>query len=198
MFPRLVQVFHTMHKNALRQTVMQRRKQLDAAARQEKSARITSALLQLLDADSGGNAHVLAYRAMNSEVNIDPVFERADRQHVYAPVTHHHEHMQWHRITADTQWRKGLFGIYEPVDGELWNPGEYPTVLVCPLTGFDRKGNRLGMGKGCFDFWLARHRRHIARIIGVGFACQELERIPAEPHDIPMQIIITENEVIHV
>ncbi len=186
-----------MSKSALRQEVMQRRLALGDARRREYSAAISETLLDFIAREMPRTEQLLAYRAMNSEVNIDPVFELRDRES-YAPVTHHHEHMLWHRITPETRWQPGLFGVLEPVDGEIWEPGRACTVLICPLTGFDRSGNRLGMGKGCFDFWLAQHRSHIAHIIGVGFACQELDRIPSEPHDIPMQTIITEREIIHV
>jgi len=52
------------------------------------------------------------------------------------------------------------------------------------------------MGKGCFDFWLAQHHHHIQQIIGLAFSCQEVAAVPAERHDMPMNCIITEKEVI--
>ncbi|PJC70988.1 MAG: 5-formyltetrahydrofolate cyclo-ligase, partial [Zetaproteobacteria bacterium CG_4_8_14_3_um_filter_59_5] len=68
--------------------------------------------------------------------------------------------------------------------------------LLCPLVGFDRCGNRLGMGKGCFDRWLDGMKNHILLGVGLAFACQECPRIPAEAHDMPLDIIITEGETI--
>jgi len=69
-------------------------------------------------------------------------------------------------------------------------------VLLCPLTAFDRQGNRLGMGKGCFDYWLSKHRHGLDQVIGLAFSGQEVAHIPAEAHDAPLDYIITEKEVI--
>jgi len=182
-----------MNKLELRQLALSRRRGIDDAARQGYSSTITEKLMQYV-----AQTHVktlLSYRAMSSEVNADHIFDLPDYQ-LYAPVTHHHEHMEWHRIRPSTLWQPGLFGVDEPQDGELWQPDIAPTLLICPLTGFDRLGNRLGMGKGCFDYWLASHRSALHSVIGLAFSCQEMDAIPAEPHDIPMDVVITENEVI--
>jgi len=137
---------------------------------------------------------LLTYRAMPSEVDTEPLFHLPDYR-IFAPATHHQQQMHWRQITPQTRWRKGMFGILEPASGQCWEQGEN-TILLCPLTAFDRQGNRLGMGKGCFDFWLGKHRQHLDQVIGLAFAGQEVAQIPAEGHDAPMDCIITEQEVI--
>jgi len=131
---------------------------------------------------------------MASEVNTDSLFHLPG-YHIFAPVTHHHEHMEWLLTSSQTRWKKGLFGILEPTSGQHWalNTG---TVLLCPLTAFDRQGNRLGMGKGCFDYWLSKHRHALEQVIGLAFSGQEVAHIPAEGHDVPLDCVITEKEVI--
>jgi len=104
--------------------------------------------------------------------------------------------MQWREVGPDSLWHKGKFGIEEPVGGRPWAPSVGKAVLVCPLAGFDRRGNRLGLGLGCFDRWLARYGADLAVTFGLGFSCQELPAIPAESHDVPLDFIITEREVI--
>jgi len=104
--------------------------------------------------------------------------------------------MQWHRVDGGTVWQKGRHGIEEPVDGPLWRSEEGPVLVTCPLVGFDRMGNRLGMGMGCYDRWLARHGADVACIVGLAFSCQELESIPREAHDVRMNYVITEAEII--
>ena len=72
-----------------------------------------------------------------------------------------------------------------------------PDVLFVPLAGFDRRGARLGYGAGYFDATLEQLRRHKpVRAIGVAFACQEVLFLPTEPHDQPLDIVLTERDLI--
>lgn len=70
-----------------------------------------------------------------------------------------------------------------------------PDIILMPLAAFDARGNRLGYGGGFYDRALARlsDRGLTPRLIGLAFACQEVERIPAETHDVPIAEILTEN-----
>ena len=63
-----------------------------------------------------------------------------------------------------------------------------------PGVAFDRKANRLGRGKGFYDRLLAQTH---ALKIGICYDLQLLDEIPAEPHDIKMDIIVTENNIIY-
>jgi len=184
-----------MNKHELRQAGLTRRQAVTTEERQQMSSVITGSLVKHLQQHFPATDTLLSYRAMNSEANADALFTQSDYQ-IFAPVTHHHEHMEWRAITVDTHWAPGLFGVLEPQQGALWQEQNHATVLICPLSAFDRRGNRLGMGKGCFDFWLAEHRSQLQCIIGLAFSCQEVAEIPCEVHDIPMNFIITENEVI--
>jgi len=187
------------NKDQLRQQALARRRAMPEQMRQNAAARIVQGLLDYLaEHDSRlSDSPLLIYRSLSDEVDTTQLFEAcaglAGRD-VYAPVTHHAGHMHWQRIDAQTRWQRGSFGIMEPVDGEPWSPADKPAVLACPLVGFDRSGNRLGLGKGCFDRWLGEAKNHILLSVGLAFACQECPPIPAENHDIPLDIIITEEE----
>jgi len=184
-----------INKERLRASALASRKQLSVEERALYSIQIRERLLSHLAAQSQASEMLLAYCAMPSEVNIDTLFELSEFN-MFAPVTHHHEHMEWREVNPDTNWSHGVFGILEPDSAALWQGGDAITTLLCPLTAFDRSGNRLGMGKGCFDFWLASHRKEIHQVIGLAFACQEVAEIPAEGHDMPMDFVITEEEII--
>ena len=82
------------------------------------------------------------------------------------------------------------FGLQEPpADTERVNP----TLVLTPLLGFDRSGNRLGYGKGHYDRALEKLRAEgRVFVCGLAFFGQEVERIPAEPHDIPLDWVMTE------
>lgn len=67
-------------------------------------------------------------------------------------------------------------------------PADELTMLVVPMVGFDTQGNRLGYGAGNYDRYLAQVPQ-ACRIVGVAFAEQQVDAIPAEPHDIPLPIM---------
>lgn len=185
-----------MHdKQQLRLRALEARRALPPKMRHDASIRIQDSLLALIKTMDADGHPLLTYRSMDDEVETDRLFADSTRR-TFAPVTHARGHMQWHEITTATRWEKGAFDVPEPRDGKLWEPDDGRGILACPLVAFDRSGNRLGLGKGCFDLWLSRFRADIFAVIGLAFACQELEAIPTEAHDIPMDYIITEDEVI--
>jgi len=107
-----------------------------------------------------------------------------------------------------------VLGDEEPLELRLWEPGAplYPSgfgtlappddapqvepdLVIMPLLGFDRAGTRLGYGGGYYDRTLASLTK-TPRLIGFAFAAQELDFIPREPHDIPLDAVITEQGVL--
>ncbi len=90
----------------------------------------------------------------------------------------------------------GFRGIREPADRE--SPGIDPRELdlaVVPGTAFDRSGNRLGRGGGYYDRFLPRLRPGVPKI-GLAFECQVVEEIIPDPHDAPVDLVITEDRVL--
>lgn len=84
----------------------------------------------------------------------------------------------------------GIWQIPVPVEDRRVEPD----VLLVPLVGFDAAGYRLGYGGGYYDRTLAAFRRR-PLAVGVGFAVAELPTIHPQPHDIPMDLIVTETEI---
>jgi hypothetical protein len=91
------------------------------------------------------------------------------------------------RYTSPADLQGGFFDIMEPV-GEVFTHEEEIEVAVVPGMGFDGRGNRLGRGKGYYDRLLAR-LPHTYKI-GVCFDFQKMPGIPADEHDIKMDVII--------
>lgn len=93
--------------------------------------------------------------------------------------------------------RQGQWGIWEPAEhAPGWN-GEISCMLV-PGAAFDERGNRIGYGAGFYDRFieqLASEGKNPKRI-GIAFEVQVCKQLPAEPHDIPMHMIITESRAI--
>ncbi len=91
------------------------------------------------------------------------------------------------------QWSPG-----EPLERGFWNipvPRQrrpiHPDAVLAPTVGFDRAGYRLGYGGGYFDRTLAQPDRP-SLAIGIGLDFARLDTIWPQPHDIPMDVIITE------
>lgn len=70
-----------------------------------------------------------------------------------------------------------------------------PDILIMPLAVFDGRGGRIGYGAGHYDRAITRLQKNgqQPRLVGLAFSCQETGRVPMEPHDVPMEAIITEN-----
>lgn len=85
---------------------------------------------------------------------------------------------------------RGVWNIPVPAEGEAVDPD----VLIAPLVGFDPARYRLGYGGGFYDRTIAS-RPTKPLVIGVGFALARLATIYPQAHDIPMDLIVTEDGV---
>lgn len=88
----------------------------------------------------------------------------------------------------------GSFHIEEPTGTDCIDPSEIELVIV-PAVAYDKKGRRLGRGKGFYDRFL-KHTK--ATKVGVGYEFQLVEELPSEAHDIAMDIVITQSSTIVV
>ena len=86
---------------------------------------------------------------------------------------------------------KGPWSTQQPADAA---EAVVPGLIFCPLVGFDRRGGRLGQGGGHYDRYFARYPA--IRRIGIGWSVQEIDAVPAEPTDIVLDAILTEQEFI--
>ena len=85
----------------------------------------------------------------------------------------------------------GLFGTSHP---EPAGDPVTPDVVVAPLIGFDRTMNRLGQGGGYYDRAFARYPDALR--VGLAWSVQEHDDLPADPWDLPLNMILTEIELI--
>lgn len=88
----------------------------------------------------------------------------------------------------------GSFHIEEPTGDDLIDPSEIELIVV-PAVAYDKRGNRLGRGKGFYDRLLQSTR---ATKIGIGYDFQLFDELPVEEHDVPMDIVITQRHYITV
>lgn len=88
----------------------------------------------------------------------------------------------------------GSYGIFEPGEDLPEIEATERTLCIVPGVAFSRKGERLGYGAGYYDRFLADFRGK-----SIGICASELlfDTLPNDEHDIPLDIIITESEVLH-
>ena len=86
----------------------------------------------------------------------------------------------------------GPLGILEPspAAAEI-----IPAIMLVPLAAFDGLGHRIGYGAGHYDHTLAHLRKVKPIAIGLAFAAQEIEAVPALKHDVALDYVLTETKV---
>jgi len=88
----------------------------------------------------------------------------------------------------------GQWGIREPTTEAT---EVAPDILIVPLAAFDRTGQRIGYGAGYYDMTIhaLRAKKKIVAI-GIGFAAQEIGKVPATERDERLDLVLTEREII--
>lgn len=135
------------------------------------------------------NSIVGAYLPIDSEIDVKPLLNAlVEKKIPCALPCLTDKGLCYRHWTPEASLVKGKFHTSEPSPDE---PIVEPTLLFIPLLAFDRKGHRLGYGKGHYDRFLKNYK---GLIIGVAFAGQETPCIPFESHDHPLDYILTERE----
>lgn len=136
---------------------------------------------------------ILIYNSLPDELSTREFLDKwAPRKHFFLPRVNgvNLELLPFER----TKLHLGSFHIEEPDGTEIVDPALMDLIIV-PAVAMDSTCNRLGRGKGFYDRLLSETR---ATTIGVGYDFQLIaEGIPAEPHDVPLDIVITETRIHH-
>lgn len=137
-------------------------------------------------------SRIAYYYSIHNEVRLNAL-QKQDHQTFYLPKIIDGQRMIFCKDT--NIYQRNAYGIPEPQDSSSLLTEQIDIILL-PLVGFDRKGHRLGMGKGFYDRALSNLVRS-PLLIGVGFALQERLVIPTEVHDIHLDFIVTEKFVLN-
>lgn len=183
-------------KAALRTEAESRRRRLSPEVVQRWGGEVQRQLAALpLFSDRVVRA-VAVYDAQPFEVPLaEFVLELSGRgvQCVYPRVAKGSRELVFHVVSED--WVKGPFGIREPSSRSPVRALGDIDVFIVPGVAFTRDGRRLGRGGGYYDATLAR-RGPGAQTIGVVFDCNVVADLPTEPHDLRVDFLCTEVQVI--
>ena len=100
-----------------------------------------------------------------------------------------------HQVAAPDQLAPGRFGIREPAADAPVVPPQDVGVFLCPGVAFSSSGTRLGRGGGYYDRLLASRSKD-SLAIGVCCESQIFEALSADPHDVHMDVIVTEKRLL--
>jgi 5-formyltetrahydrofolate cyclo-ligase len=181
-------------KIELRRTALAKRDALPAAERAAAAEAIAGRVFPIL---IPAGAVVSGYSPMKSELNPVPLMRKLSSvgaQLALPVVQERGKPLIMRAWTFGAPLVSGVWGIREPIADAA---EVFPDIMLVPLAAFDRAGHRVGYGAGYYDMTITRIRAMKPVIaIGLAFAAQEADKIPAEPHDAPLDLVLTERDVI--
>lgn len=189
-------LLHTLNssqttRHQLRQMMKKRRSALSIAEQQQAAESIKQQALELF-----ANKHftqIALYLPFNGEISPLPLIKALQQQgkccslpvlHPFSP-----QYLQFVQFDSEKALVLNRFGILEPqLDVRKVVPLDEIEVIVVPLVACDRQNNRLGMGGGFYDRTLAAMPDCLT--IGLAHRCQQVEQLPTESWDIPLDHIL--------
>ncbi len=189
-------------RSALRRQLRQQRRALDDGTQQLHALLISEQIRS--SSIYQRSRQVAAYLAADGEIGTEHLINHAwqSNKQVYLPVLSPlADRLYFAPYGPDSKMTFNRFGIAEPaVHPRDWKKASQLDLILMPLVGFDMDGNRLGMGGGFYDRSLAFSRFHRTphrpSLIGLAHQLQQVEQLPHQPHDVPMQMIVTEVGVV--
>jgi 5-formyltetrahydrofolate cyclo-ligase len=183
-----------VEKANLRGAALERRDRIPAEARAAAAQAVASRPLPV--ATRPGMV-VSGFSAIRSEINPAPLLRRfaeAGAQLALPAIVARGQPLKFRAWTFGERLNRRQWGIREPKSDA---PALDPDILIVPLAAFDRRGYRIGYGAGYYDLTLnALRAMKPITAIGLAYAMQEIEAVPALPHDARLDLVLTEREVI--
>lgn len=185
-------------KREMRGTLRSQRLALPAVERMRAAEAIVPLLLaQPAFAEPG---YVAGYWAMGGELPLHVLQMRLRPDQIWClPCIQPDNSLRFAPWRPGDELTSNRFGIPEPaLAAESQLLAEELSVILMPLLGFTRTGERLGMGAGFYDRSLAYRQGHPAppALIGVGYGFQEVPALASEPWDVRLDAVLTEREFI--
>lgn len=188
-------------RNQLRQLIRQRRQAL--SAEQQQSAAIALVRQFSTQPQLTKLQHIALYLSNDGELDTGPLIKSLWQQgkSVYLPILHPHKpgYLVFQQYRSDTPMISNKFGIFEPVlDATQLKALPEIEMIGLPLVAFDKQGNRMGMGGGFYDRTLANavFCQPAPLLVGLAHQCQQVEQVPIESWDVPLNLVVTPEQVV--
>lgn len=168
----------------------------DALSDEQRAAAADALATRKLPFEIAPGMVVSGYSPIRNEIDPVPLMRKLAEQGAklaLPAVMARGKSLAFRAWSPDDRLMMGPLGILEPspAAAEL-----IPDIMLVPLAAFDPEGHRIGYGAGHYDYTLA-HLRKIKAItaIGIAFAVQQIKAVPALPHDVALDFVLTEKKV---
>ena len=181
-------------KVAARALLKQKRRTLTDSYLTESNSKICEHLLREILAHVADT--VLTFSPIGNEPDLDPLARELMARDIAVafPVSCTNDtHLEFFTVSDLSELRDGAYGIKEPSQNAPRAVCTRRTVCIVPALSFDKRGMRIGYGKGYYDRFLSEFE---GLSIGVVFSEMLSDTVPHDEHDIPVDMIITEGGVI--
>ena len=183
-------------KPSLRKRILGRRDAMDSRTRTALSRAIVWDIVET--SVYRRSNMIMAYASFGSELQTDEFLRHVLDQGkilLLPKVNRQRELLEVYWVQDPVQdLQVGTWGIREPRPDRCARVelAEIDFVLV-PGLAFDRRGGRLGYGRGFYDNLLAESLSPCAWLVAGAFECKMVEKVPVDEHDMPMDVVVTEN-----
>ena len=187
-------------KQTLKQQILEKRTSLSREEIKEKSNKIKNNLFSLKEFNEAKN--IMLYISFNTESDtqkiIRELLNKKEKIIVVPYVIKGDLRLHLSELKNINELEPKTFGILEPKEMYIreFNPDKLDLVIV-PGIAFDKKGHRIGYGYGYYDRFLKTIKKKAVKI-GLAFDFQLIENIPEEEHDVPMNIVVTDKEILRI
>ncbi len=187
-----------MDKKNLRKEILTKRAELVKYGKFSLSKKVIENLVNTEYYKDAKN--IMTFISFGSEIDTHQFIKEAieEGKNIFVPVTFHESReMKPSLLKSFDELENGYFNILTPKEEFIRyiDPLEIDLVIV-PGAVFDRRGYRIGYGGGFYDRFLSSKIRKDTSKIAIAFELQIVDNVPTEDYDIPVDFIVTENEII--
>lgn len=176
-------------KAKLREQFLKQRLSLDPSVLASRSATLCEHLAEARPFLAARK--VALYKSFRNEVDLHPLLTLAPGKTYFLPkIDVTSKTMEFYRYGGQESLTQNAWGLFEPDGHGERLAADADTLIVVPGLAFDKKGYRLGYGKGFYDRYLSGK---MLMAIGVCLAEFVIESLPAETHDQAVQDVITDH-----
>jgi 5-formyltetrahydrofolate cyclo-ligase len=181
-------------KDSFRATALAARDALSPAQRADAAEAVAARGLPFAVAPG---AVVAGYAPIRSEFDPMPLLRKlavAGARLALPVITGRDQPLQFRSFSMGAALERGPLGIQQPTAASA---EVVPGILLVPLAAFDRAGHRIGYGAGYYDRSIEALRGGNRTItVGLAFAVQEIDAVPALPHDVALDYVLTETQTL--
>ncbi|PCI71155.1 MAG: 5-formyltetrahydrofolate cyclo-ligase [Piscirickettsiaceae bacterium] len=183
----------------LRRSLRQARQQIPASTRTQYDVQINQRIIRsrlLLR-----QPRIASYMAHNGEPSLERLIIACSERHLlhYLPTLTNKQTLLFTKYSWGDKLKYNRFNI-EEANTTSSISSKFLSMILVPLVGYDKLGNRLGAGGGYYDRTLSYSASATCTLkpllVGIAYSHQEVDKLATQPWDIPLDAVINERQII--